>query len=109
MCDYQKANLQKEWPHMLEWGTVLLKIKSTWQDNKNKPRKQAVANFRPNTGHDRLEAHLRRIKIFSHNYCTICKLKNTTMDKDHLLVCPKLDHASKELSKLYWNARRLME
>jgi hypothetical protein len=23
------------------------------------------------------------------------------MDKDHLLVCPKLDHNSKELSKLY--------
>jgi len=31
------------------------------------------------------------------------------MDKDHLLVCPKLDHTSKELSKLYWDARRLME
>jgi hypothetical protein len=28
ICDYQKANLQKEWPHMLEWGTVLLKIRS---------------------------------------------------------------------------------
>jgi hypothetical protein len=56
-----------------------------------------------------LVAHLHRIKIFSHNYCTTCKLKNTSMDKDHLLVCPKLDHTSKELSKLYWDARRLME
>jgi hypothetical protein len=24
----KKADLQKEWPHMLEWGTVLLKIRS---------------------------------------------------------------------------------
>jgi len=31
------------------------------------------------------------------------------MDTDHLLECPKLDHTSKELSKLYWDARRLME
>ena len=84
-------------------------IKSTWENNKNKPRKQAVANFWLNTGHNCLEAHLHRIKIFSHNYCTIHKLKNTTMDKDHLLVCPKLDHTSKELPKLYWEARRLIE
>jgi len=84
-------------------------IKTTWGNNKNKPRKQAVANFRLNTGHVCLTAHLHRIKILSHNQCTIYKLKNTTMDKDHLLVCPKLDHTSKELSKLYWDARRLME
>jgi len=31
------------------------------------------------------------------------------MDKNHLLVYTKLDHTSKELSKLYWDARRLME
>jgi hypothetical protein len=54
-------------------------IKSTWENNKNKPRKQAVANIRLNTGHNCLAAHL--------------------------LVCPKLDHTSKELSKLYWDAR----
>jgi hypothetical protein len=34
---------------------------------------------------------------------------NTKMYKDHLLVCPKLDHTSNELPKLYWDARRLME
>ena len=33
-------------------------IKSTWENNKNKPRKQAVALFRLNTGHDCLAAHL---------------------------------------------------
>jgi len=76
---------------------------------KNKPRKQAVANFQLNTGHTCLAAHLHCIKIFSHKNCTICKLKNTIMDKDHLLVCPKLDHTSKELLKLYWDAKRLME
>jgi len=84
-------------------------IKTIWENNKNKPRKQAVKNFQLNTGHDCITAHLHHIKILSHNYCTICKLKNTTMDKDHLLVCPKLDHTSKKLSKLYWDARRLME
>jgi hypothetical protein len=35
--------------------------------------------------------------------------KNTTMDKDHLLQGPKLDYKHKELPKLYWDARRLME
>jgi len=64
-------------------------IKTTWENNKNKPRKQAVANFRLNTGHDCLAAHLHHIKIFSYSYCTICKLKNTIMDKDHILVWPK--------------------
>jgi len=84
-------------------------IKTTWKNNKNKPRKQAVANFWLNTGHNCIAAHLHHIKIFSYYYCTICKLKNTIKDKDHLLVCPKLDHTSKELPKLYWDARRLMK
>jgi len=88
-----------------QWQNII----STWENNKNKPRKQAVANFRLNTVHDCLAAHLHRINILTHNYCTICKLKNTTMDKDHLLECPKLDHSSKELAKLYWDARGLME
>jgi hypothetical protein len=35
--------------------------------------------------------------------------KNIIMDKAHLLLCPKLDQTSKELPKLYWDARRLME
>jgi hypothetical protein len=30
ICDYQKADLQEEWPYMLEWGTVLLKIRSDY-------------------------------------------------------------------------------
>jgi len=84
-------------------------IKSTWEHNKNKPRRQAVANFRLNTGHDCLTAHLYRIKISSHNYCTTCKQKNTIMDKEHLLECPKLDNTARDLPKLYWDARRLME
>jgi len=43
-------------------------IKTTWENNKNKPRKQAVANSQLNTGHDCLAAHLHRTKIFSYNY-----------------------------------------
>jgi hypothetical protein len=31
------------------------------------------------------------------------------MDKAHLLLCPKLDQTSEELSKLYWDARRLIQ
>jgi hypothetical protein len=84
-------------------------IKSAWDNNKNKPRNHAVANFQLNTVHGRLAAHFHRIKIFNHYYCTICELENTIMDKDHLFVCPKLDHTSIGLPKLYWDARRLME
>jgi GH24 family phage-related lysozyme (muramidase) len=84
-------------------------IKSTWENNKNKPRKQAVALFRLNTGHNCLAAHLYRIKVLSYNHCLVCKQKNAIMDKAHLLLCPKLDQTSKELSKLYQDARRLME
>jgi hypothetical protein len=68
------------------------------ENNKNKPRKQAVANFRLNTGHDCLAALLHNMQTEGHS-----------MDKDHLLVCPKLDHTSNELARLYWDARRLME
>jgi len=40
-------------------------------------------------------------KIVARNMLSsICKQKNTIMDKDHLLLCPKLDQTSKELSKL---------
>jgi hypothetical protein len=84
-------------------------IKFTWENNKNKARRQAVANFRLNTCHDCLAAHLHRINIFGRKYCTICKQKNTTMDKEHLLKCPKLANTTRELPKLYWDARRLME
>jgi len=84
-------------------------IKSTCEHNKNKPRRQAVANFRLNTGHNCLTAHLYRIKLSSHNNCTICKQKNTIMDTEHLLKCPKLDNTIRDLPKLYWDARRLME
>jgi len=72
-------------------------IKSIGENNKNKPRKQAVALFRLNTGHDCLAAHLYHITVLSYNHCSICKQKNKIMDKVHLLLCPKLDQTSKEL------------
>jgi hypothetical protein len=37
-------------------------------------------------------------------------MPNTTMDKEHLLYCPKLD-TNKEMlknTKLYWDARAMM-
>ena len=40
-----------------------------------KPRKQAVALFWLNTGHDCLAAHLYPIKVLSYNHCSICKQK----------------------------------
>jgi len=49
-------------------------IKTTWENNKNKPRKQAVANFRLNTGHDCLSVRLHRIEIFSYNNIYLLQL-----------------------------------
>jgi hypothetical protein len=68
-----------------------------------------ITYFRFNTGHDCLAAHLHHIEVFSHKYCTICQLAYTIMDKDHLLVCPELDHTSSELPKLCWDALILRE
>jgi len=50
-----------------------------------------------------LAADLYRIKVSSHNYCTICKQKSIIMDKEHLLKCPKLDNTARDLPKLYWD------
>jgi hypothetical protein len=81
----------------------------TWENNKNKATKQAVANF-GSTQATTVSQHTSTApKSPTTTCCTICKLKDTIMDKDHLLVCPKLGHTSNELPKLYWDARRLME
>jgi hypothetical protein len=104
-----KQKTQEKYPKeaiTLSSKTQWQNIKFTWENNKNK---QAVALFRLNTGHDCLAAHLCRIKFLSYNHCSVCKQKNTIMDKAHRLLCPKLDQTCKELSKLYWDARRLME
>jgi hypothetical protein len=63
---------------LLTWNTVSCatasnktqwqNIKTTWENSINKPRKQTVAYYWLNTGHDCLAAHLHHIKTFNHNY-----------------------------------------
>jgi hypothetical protein len=78
---------------------------------KGKPRKEAVSNFRLQTGHDCLTTHLRKIGTYESIECTICQMPNSTMDKEHPLYCFKLDTMQRVLKntiKLYWNARVMM-
>ena len=84
-------------------------IKSTWENNKNKPRKQAVALFRQTQVTTVSQHTFIALKFSVITTAQYEKQKNTIMDKFHLLLCPKPDQTSKELSKLYWDARRLME
>jgi hypothetical protein len=100
------SNWQRSPPSVPKTGPHLQWITKTVQ---TKPGNHAVTNFCLNTGHDCHAAHLQGIKIYNHNHCTICKQENTVMEKDHLLVYPKLDHTSNELPKFHWDAKRLME
>ena len=73
--------------------------------------KQAVANFRLKTGHDRLTAHLRKTGISESSECTICQIPSSTTDEEHLLRCPKRDtdqQVLKNTIKVYWDARVMM-
>ena len=82
-----------------------------WDKNRYKPRKDAVAAVRLETGHDCLAAYLHRIKLHHTAECTICKNPGTTMDSDHLLHCTQLDSHLQEqrnLPTLYWAARNKM-
>ena len=86
-------------------------VHKIWAEYKDKPRKEAVANFRLKTGHDCLAAHVRKIGIYESRECTICQMPNSTMDEEHLLRCPKLDtdwQVFKNTIKLYWDARAMM-
>jgi NADH pyrophosphatase NudC (nudix superfamily) len=80
-------------------------IKTKWENN----RKEAVQTSSSTQATTVSQYNSIASKTFNHNYCTICKHNNTVMDKDHLLVCPKLNHTCKELPKLYWDARKLIE
>jgi hypothetical protein len=76
-----------------------------------KPRKEVVSNFRLQTWHDYLTARLRKTGTYESSECTICQLPNSTVDKEHLLYCLKLDTMQQVLKntiKLYWNARAKM-
>ena len=83
-------------------------IHKIWAEYEGKPRKEAVANFRLKTGHECLAAHLRKNGIYESSECTICKMPNSTIDKEHLLCCPKLDtdqQLLKNTMKLYWDVQ----
>ena len=53
------------------------------------PRNQAVATFRPSTGHDCLAKHLHRIGILQLPYSTLCK-EQEDMDRTHIMKCSVL-------------------
>ena len=84
-------------------------IRELWDQNKNKPRREAVATFRLATGHDCLAAHLQRISILPSANCTICQQEDSVMNDAHLPQCPVLNpDKMKNIVQLYWEARRLM-
>jgi hypothetical protein len=84
-------------------------IHKIWAEYKGKPRKEAVANYRLNPGHECLEAHLRKIGLYESSECIICQIPNSTMDEELLLYCPKLKRqVLKNTIKLYWDARAMM-
>ena len=66
-------------------------IHKIWAEYKDKPRKEAAANFRLKIGHDCLAAHLKKTDMYESNEFTVCQMPNSSMDEEHLLLCPKLD------------------
>jgi hypothetical protein len=93
ICGKQWANIHLDWPL-----------------NSKMPQKEAVARFRIKTGHDCLATHLHKIKVYSSDECTLCRIQGTSMNADHL-NCRKLDSSAQtagDIAKLYWDARFLM-
>jgi hypothetical protein len=61
--------------------------------------------------HDCLATHLHKIKVYSSDKCTLCRIQGTSINADHLLNCGKLDSSAQtvgDIAKLYWDARFLM-
>ena len=71
----------------------------------DRPRKEAVSQFRLTTGRDCLAQHLHRFKMVPLPFCTLCNL-NEEMDRAHLQKCPALSQQSE--CDRYWEARRLL-
>jgi hypothetical protein len=90
-----------------QWANIHL----DWPLNSKMPQKEAVARFRLKTGHNCLAVHLHKIKVYSSDECTLCRIQGTSMKADHLLTCRKLDSSAQiagDIAKLYWDARFLM-
>ncbi|GFW92588.1 hypothetical protein TNCV_519051 [Trichonephila clavipes] len=47
------------------------------------PRRKAVVEFRPTTGHNCLLKHLHRIHVAQASFCTLCDIWED-MDADHI-------------------------
>nr|XP_042913165.1 uncharacterized protein LOC122273166 [Parasteatoda tepidariorum] len=90
-------------------GKIWENIQERWKFLCYQPRKEAVTHFRLKTGHDCLSEHLYNIKILPSKACPICD--TGVLNSDHLLLCKGLDRNSQKsgnVTKLYWEARNLM-
>jgi ribonuclease HI len=115
----REVNRWREESENKPWAQHLIKphIKQTRKEAARTkiPRAAAVANFRLNTGHDLLGAHLHRFGIIDSDICNLC---NTDIqDRAHLFSCAKLQQEIDLLppnmsrlereSHLYWLARHM--
>jgi hypothetical protein len=73
-----------------QWANIHL----DWPLNSKMPKKEAVARFRLKTGHNCLAPHLHKIKVYSSQECTLCRIQGISMNADHLLNCRKLDSSA---------------
>jgi hypothetical protein len=84
-----------------------------WAEYKGKPKKKEVANFRLETGHDCLAAHLRKIGIYMYksSECKICQMPTPTLMRNICYIglnsIPNRQ-VLKNAIKLYWNVRVMM-
>jgi hypothetical protein len=101
--------------HLEESNNKIWKDLRPMQDDK-RPRKTFVANFRKQTGHDVLQAHLFKLKIKPSPLCELCKNSNQTAE--HLFECSALKNIKEDAVKttrdeqeifaaLYWHVRNL--
>ncbi|VDN97559.1 unnamed protein product [Rodentolepis nana] len=90
-CNELKARTQEK-----QW-TVALSDIADW------PRIEAVAVFRPRTGHDCLAKYLHRLGLYTQLTCPLCYLQEE-LEKTHWIRCPALKTTTE--SQRYWEARR---
>ncbi|KAF6212090.1 hypothetical protein GE061_012610 [Apolygus lucorum] len=102
---HEKAAAGKQWDTLLNNSIP-----------KTLPRRQSVACFRIQSGHDFLAKHLNRICIYDSPICTLCLIEDMT--SQHLDTCPALQDISEQIgddgtiwyrkANTYWAARERM-
>jgi hypothetical protein len=80
------------------------KIDELAAEVKSKGCKEAVANFRLMSGHDRLAHHLHKIGIYQSSRCVLCNNPDDVMDSEHKHEAQQ----TKDLVSLYWEATEKM-